>query len=63
MSTNNKVRPAKRLIETTAKCATEGTAYGECVLKNYTAMSHNACEKEFLQFKQCISKQLKGKRW
>ncbi|KAG2733476.1 hypothetical protein G9P44_003001 [Scheffersomyces stipitis] len=58
-----RVRPAKKLIESSGKCAAEGAAYGQCVLNNYTMMAPNACEQEFLKFKNCVSGSLKGKKW
>jgi hypothetical protein len=58
----NKVRPAKRLVETSAKCSKEGALYGQCILNNYQTLGHNTCDKEFVAFKQCITKHI-GKKW
>ena len=62
-STATKIRPAKRLIETSAKCSQQGITYGNCVLNNYATMSKDKCGQEFNEFKNCISRQLKGKKW
>lgn len=37
--------------------------YGNCVLNNYATMSKDKCGQEFNEFKNCISRQLKGKKW
>lgn len=53
-----KTRPAKRLMAASGKCAAEGMAYGQCVLKTYSLMAHNACEAEFTRFRACVTKHL-----
>lgn len=54
-----KVRPAARLMQASAQCLELGAAYGQCVLKTYSNMSKDACEKEFLAFKTCVTKAFK----
>lgn len=51
-------RPAKRLMEAGGKCSTEGMAYGNCILNNYTTMNKDLCGKEFTKFKTCVSDHL-----
>lgn len=54
-----KVRPASRLMLASAQCAEEGAIYGKCVASNYNNMSKDACQKEFLNFKACVSSKMK----
>lgn len=54
-----KVRPAARLMQASAQCLELGAAYGQCVLKTYNNMAKDACEKEFLAFKACVTKAIK----
>lgn len=61
--TTGKVRPAKKLMEISAKCSKQGLAYGQCVSKGYATMGKDSCGSEFAAFKQCISKEMKGKKW
>lgn len=56
---SQKVRPAARLMQASAKCADLGSAYGECVLKTYNNISKDACQKEFVLFKECVMTQMK----
>ncbi|EGW34576.1 uncharacterized protein SPAPADRAFT_60005 [Spathaspora passalidarum NRRL Y-27907] len=58
MSPPNKIRPAKRFIQSSAKCADSGKLYGECILANYTGMTKDRCANEFNKFKACVAKQL-----
>lgn len=58
-----KIRPARKLIDASGKCAKEGSAYGQCVLASYSNMAPKACEKEFASFKACVSRNFKGKLW
>lgn len=57
-----RIRPAKRLMNAGGQCSKEGLAYGECVLQNYSNMQHKGCDKEFVMFKNCVSKVM-GKGW
>ena len=56
-----KIRPAKRLMEASGKCSSEGLAYGNCVLNNYTAIKKDMCGQEFIKFKTCVTNQLAKK--
>lgn len=58
---STKIRPAKRLMEAGSKCSTEGMAYGNCILNNYTTMNKDMCGKEFAKFKSCVSEKLSRK--
>ena len=42
-------------MEAGSKCSTEGMAYGNCILNNYTTMNKDMCGKEFAKFKSCVS--------
>lgn len=56
-----KIRPAKRLMEASGKCSSEGLAYGNCVLNNYTTIKKDMCGQEFIKFKTCVTNQLAKK--
>lgn len=58
-----KISPAKNLMVQSAKCAKEGLNYGQCVLKSYNTMGKDTCAAEFNLFKQCVMKQMSGKKW
>ncbi|KAM9911607.1 hypothetical protein OXX59_007267 [Metschnikowia pulcherrima] len=57
----SKVRPAARLMEASAQCSQLGAAYGDCVYKSYNNIAKDACQKEFLMFKECVSSKIKRK--
>lgn len=38
-----------------AKCSTSASKYAICVTRDLN-VKHNACEKEFLEFKECMKK-------
>lgn len=48
-------------MEAGSKCSTEGMAYGNCILNNYTTMNKDMCGKEFAKFKSCVSEKLSRK--
>ncbi|KAK6202794.1 uncharacterized protein RJT21DRAFT_118870 [Scheffersomyces amazonensis] len=55
MSLNKKIRPAKRLVNATGKCAVEGSLYGQCILQKYATIRKDDCAKEFQAFQQCVN--------
>lgn len=59
MSSLQRVRPAKRLVQAGGKCAQEGAAYGQCILQSYQTMTHHKCDKEFVKFRQCVLEVMK----
>ncbi|GMF06043.1 unnamed protein product [Ambrosiozyma monospora] len=52
----------KQLMGATAQCATQSTAYGQCILKHYENINKDVCAAEFQVFKQCVQEHL-GKKW
>lgn len=54
--------PARSLMAGAVKCSTEGAAYGQCVLRNYTMISKDTCAQEFMQFERCVSKNTPTKK-
>ncbi|KAL6454850.1 hypothetical protein SBY92_004321 [Candida maltosa Xu316] len=48
-------------MEASTKCSTEGMAYGDCILNNYTTIKKDMCGQEFIKFKNCVSNQLTKK--
>lgn len=59
LTMSQKVRPAARLMNASAKCAELGSAYGQCVLKGYANISKDACAKEFQLFRACVTASMK----
>lgn len=53
--TNVKLRNYSGLI---GKCSTQAALYAACVTTDL-AVKHNACEKEFNEFKNCLKKIVK----
>lgn len=43
-----------------AQCSTSATKYAACVTRDLN-VKHNICEKEFLEFKQCLQEAAKRK--
>ena len=47
--------PLRRLaLHSTSTCATQASAYGQCILATYKDVKKDACKAEFLQFGQCL---------
>lgn len=58
MTNGTRIRPAKRLMNAASGCAKYGTEYGNCVLLKYQTIKKGDCEKEFQQFKTCVSEKM-----
>lgn len=47
--------PLKRLaLHSTATCAVQASAYGQCILANMTEVSKDSCKAEFDKFGACL---------
>lgn len=51
-----------------ASCSSQARVYGACILAQYETVEKSMCEREFQQFKQCVSTKVreeeeKGHRW
>ncbi|CAG8510154.1 11297_t:CDS:2 [Funneliformis caledonium] len=45
-----------------SKCSLQAATYAKCVTSQLDSIHHNACHKEFLDFKSCVQKCV-GKSW
>ncbi|PKY44194.1 hypothetical protein RhiirA4_541662 [Rhizophagus irregularis] len=50
------------LAKAVSKCSLQATTYAKCVSSQLDSIHHNACYKEFLDFKLCVQKCV-GKSW
>lgn len=60
------VGKAKRLVLTfekgLANCASEATAYGQCISANINTIGKHTCQEQFQTFKTCVQQTMK-KKW
>ncbi|ORY98065.1 hypothetical protein BCR43DRAFT_514397 [Syncephalastrum racemosum] len=61
MSNNKSAKGVALLARGAASCATQATAYGQCVAVSYRDMQRDQCAKEFQAFKDCVQKAVKRK--
>ncbi|BFZ62457.1 hypothetical protein YB2330_003551 [Saitoella coloradoensis] len=55
-------KPLQRLASSISACSAQSAVYGKCVVVQYENIHKNACEKEFLAFKECVTKAA-GRKW
>jgi hypothetical protein len=47
--------PLRRLaLHSTRTCATQASAYGQCILATYKDVKKDVCKEEFTKFGQCL---------
>jgi hypothetical protein len=47
--------PLRRLaLHSTSTCATQASAYGQCILATYKDVKKDVCKEEFAKFGQCL---------
>jgi len=47
--------PLRRLaLHSTTTCATQASAYGQCILATYKDVRKDMCKEEFAKFGQCL---------
>ncbi|PQE23149.1 conidiophore development hymA protein [Rutstroemia sp. NJR-2017a BVV2] len=48
-----KTRPIETFAQAVAKCSTEASAYGKCIVADYNSVHKDKCLTEFMRLKNC----------
>ncbi|POY75301.1 hypothetical protein BMF94_1672 [Rhodotorula taiwanensis] len=60
--TRQAYKPLSVLPKAAAQCAEAGRAYGKCIGARYMDVERGMCEREFVQFRQCMVEAMKKAR-
>jgi hypothetical protein len=53
--------PLRRLaFHSTSTCATQASAYGQCILLTYKDVKRDVCKEEFAKFGRCLREAVRG---
>ncbi|KAG0659812.1 hypothetical protein C6P46_005015 [Rhodotorula mucilaginosa] len=55
-------KPLAALPQAAAQCAEAGRVYGKCIGAKYMDVERGMCEREFVQFRQCMVEAMKRAR-
>ncbi|KAG9243051.1 hypothetical protein BJ878DRAFT_512544 [Calycina marina] len=53
MSAPPRIRPIEKFGQAVAKCSTELSVYGKCIVADYNAVHKDKCANEFMKLKNC----------
>lgn len=51
---SQRAKPIQRFATAAAKCKTEGSAYGKCIMADYNNVYQDKCLTEFMKLKDCF---------
>ncbi|KAI9674115.1 MAG: hypothetical protein M1817_001933 [Caeruleum heppii] len=49
----SRTRPIEKFAQAVAKCSTESSIYGKCIVADYNNVTKDKCLTEFLRLKDC----------
>ncbi|ATZ56619.1 hypothetical protein BCIN_13g04550 [Botrytis cinerea B05.10] len=47
------IRPIEKFAQAVAKCSTEASLYGKCIVADYNSVHKDKCLTEFMKLKDC----------